>query len=330
MTPKINLNFFKLFVQWDASIQKRKNETELIITDLCADKVLSAAVMQLELQHQKANFERMCSPFLHSQRHYCQLREFLTLYIDGLERLRSECDNMEKTMDQFRVLMTMVVSTRQNYHHLRYRHPRRRAVTQHRWLSRWRRRETSKRMIASFCDYQVYFIETAIVCIGRGGFVQKQLLQTLQELQLILQTSLPQVDDYACPICLGLFYKPVTLQPCNHSLCQDCFETLGKHNSKSCCPVCRATIAAVHPDQALTNLIKLYFPGEQQRLARDRRGMFYWLSDVATLGGLMNPLICVALSNPIWQIYQEHLDQGQNAESYYDDLTQAQGLVFLY
>ncbi|KAF7721850.1 hypothetical protein EC973_004058 [Apophysomyces ossiformis] len=261
-----------------------------------------------------------------SRKRYIQLRKFLLLYVEGLAQLLDLCDEPERIKEQFHGLLAMVTGMRQSYCHHRFYYLGHRVVAQYRWLSGWRRHWESTQMITNFCNRQIYFIETASICINHGEFTQKQIFQTLRELQVTLRTSLPQSEDYCCPICLTLLYKPATLEPCHHSLCHDCFDLLEKHDSKPSCPVCRTVVTAVRPDQALTNLIELYFPQEVQQSARDRRGIFHWLSGVAAVGGLLNQWICVALaySNPVWQIYQEQLNRGQTMEDYYEDLSQAQ------
>lgn len=44
-------------------------------------------------------------------------------------------------------------------------------------------------------------------------------------------------DKVTCPICLGLFYRPVML-PCAHEFCRECILNAFEHTSFQC-PVCR-------------------------------------------------------------------------------------------
>lgn len=53
------------------------------------------------------------------------------------------------------------------------------------------------------------------------------------------------LDDFSCPVCKGLYYKPLTFS-CGHSLCKQCFGMLpGGPNKK--CPECRERIGTENP-----------------------------------------------------------------------------------
>jgi len=53
------------------------------------------------------------------------------------------------------------------------------------------------------------------------------------------------LDDVTCPVCKGLYYKPLTFS-CGHSLCKQCFGMLpGGPNKK--CPECRERIGTENP-----------------------------------------------------------------------------------
>ncbi len=43
--------------------------------------------------------------------------------------------------------------------------------------------------------------------------------------------------DLSCPICLNVYFKPVSL-PCGHTLCQECLERALDLSSLAC-PICR-------------------------------------------------------------------------------------------
>lgn len=50
----------------------------------------------------------------------------------------------------------------------------------------------------------------------------------------------PQLDDYRCPVCFGISYRPVRLS-CNHVFCIRCMIEMQKSNSKYC-PLCRGDV----------------------------------------------------------------------------------------
>lgn len=50
----------------------------------------------------------------------------------------------------------------------------------------------------------------------------------------------PQLDDYLCPVCFGISYRPVRLS-CSHVFCIRCMIEMQKSNSKYC-PLCRGDV----------------------------------------------------------------------------------------
>ncbi len=55
-------------------------------------------------------------------------------------------------------------------------------------------------------------------------------------------TSLCNVENHSCPICLGLLYNPIST-PCNHKMCSKCFEECIEFSIKTnSCPLCRSEI----------------------------------------------------------------------------------------
>ncbi|KAJ2786938.1 hypothetical protein GGI15_001099 [Coemansia interrupta] len=82
----------------------------------------------------------------------------------------------------------------------------------------------------------------------------------------------PQIDDYLCPMCLNIAWRPLRLD-CAHVFCSRCVVKA----SKRCmfdCPVCRAKNAIYNAgvsniDKALLNFLKLYFPKEVKEKQRD-------------------------------------------------------------
>lgn len=73
--------------------------------------------------------------------------------------------------------------------------------------------------------------------------------------------------DLCCPICLNIYYKPVSL-PCGHTLCQQCLERSLVLSSLAC-PICRFRLSVWKRrlkdttsciDKARENEIKTLFP----------------------------------------------------------------------
>ncbi|XP_061307649.1 E3 ubiquitin-protein ligase RNF168 isoform X1 [Pezoporus flaviventris] len=54
--------------------------------------------------------------------------------------------------------------------------------------------------------------------------------------------SLLSLSDCLCPICMEIFVEPVTL-PCNHTLCNSCFQ-LTVEKASLCCPFCRRRVSS--------------------------------------------------------------------------------------
>jgi E3 ubiquitin-protein ligase BAH len=50
----------------------------------------------------------------------------------------------------------------------------------------------------------------------------------------------PQLDDYLCPICLTIAFRPIRMK-CRHVLCIRCTVLLQRQN-KGSCPICREDV----------------------------------------------------------------------------------------
>lgn len=59
--------------------------------------------------------------------------------------------------------------------------------------------------------------------------------QVAQELVSIV----PQLDDYLCPVCFSISYKPIRLT-CGHVFCIRCMIQMQRSHAKHC-PLCRGT-----------------------------------------------------------------------------------------
>ncbi|CAG8554282.1 1173_t:CDS:2, partial [Scutellospora calospora] len=83
-----------------------------------------------------------------------------------------------------------------------------------------------------------------------------------------LSKIIPQLDDYTCPICLNISWKPIRLH-CGHVFCHRCLVKAGRKGTQNC-PICRAKNAIYDADQgnldvSLMNFLKLYFPQEAKK-----------------------------------------------------------------
>jgi hypothetical protein len=76
--------------------------------------------------------------------------------------------------------------------------------------------------------------------------------------------TVPQLDDYLCPVCSSISIKPVRLA-CSHVFCVRCLVKLQRAR-KPLCPMCRHDCVlaadAGNLDVGLHNFLKLYFPKE--------------------------------------------------------------------
>lgn len=74
----------------------------------------------------------------------------------------------------------------------------------------------------------------------------------------------PQVDDYLCPICFQLAYKPIRLK-CSHFFCLRCTIKLQRRDENKC-PICRdpnvMSADEANVDEELIELMKKEFPRE--------------------------------------------------------------------
>ncbi|KAI9809636.1 MAG: hypothetical protein M1825_000068 [Sarcosagium campestre] len=77
-------------------------------------------------------------------------------------------------------------------------------------------------------------------------------------------STVPQLNDYLCPICFSISYKPVRLK-CHHVFCIRCMVTMQRSREQHC-PLCRGDVVleadSANLDPALMNFLKNYFPDE--------------------------------------------------------------------
>ncbi|KAF9332879.1 hypothetical protein BG006_004242 [Podila minutissima] len=87
-----------------------------------------------------------------------------------------------------------------------------------------------------------------------------------------LVSIIPQPDDYACPICMSVAWKPIRLN-CSHVFCVRCL-IKAQRKKMVHCPVCRQHNSVLDADASnldvsLMNFLKLYFPKEIKEKRKD-------------------------------------------------------------
>ncbi|CAO3625639.1 unnamed protein product [Cunninghamella echinulata] len=87
-----------------------------------------------------------------------------------------------------------------------------------------------------------------------------------------LTTIIPQPDDFSCPVCMNIAWRPIRLK-CGHFYCVRCLIKAQKKGMHSC-PLCRhptavKTASALNLDEPLQNFLLMYFPKEIKQKKRD-------------------------------------------------------------
>ncbi|PSK36445.1 hypothetical protein C7M61_003916 [Candidozyma pseudohaemuli] len=95
-----------------------------------------------------------------------------------------------------------------------------------------------------------------------GSSLAQSICYTIQTTLLVI---VPQLDDYSCPICVSIAYKPIRLL-CGHLFCVRCLVKM-KQRGKMDCPLCRQSRAIASADSSNLDLdamrtIKMAFPEE--------------------------------------------------------------------
>ncbi|KAG2213903.1 hypothetical protein INT47_001172 [Mucor saturninus] len=96
-------------------------------------------------------------------------------------------------------------------------------------------------------------------------FVEGVLMSLYNAVQTKLITIVPQPDDYDCPVCFSIAWRPIRLE-CGHVFCVRCLIKAHKKRLYNC-PICRQEHAvgnadAHNLDQKLQSFMLLYFPKE--------------------------------------------------------------------
>jgi len=86
-----------------------------------------------------------------------------------------------------------------------------------------------------------------------------------------LIATVPQLDDYLCPVCMSIAWRPVRLR-CHHVFCIRCLIVM-QRDLKNMCPLCRAKVVmdadSDNLDDSMAKFLKKYFPEEVKRKQRD-------------------------------------------------------------
>ncbi|CAM0135074.1 unnamed protein product [Umbelopsis sp. WA50703] len=110
-------------------------------------------------------------------------------------------------------------------------------------------------------------------------FMQKDLFFSNGMLEMIykiintkLVSIIPQLDDYCCPVCYAVAWRPIRLS-CEHVFCVRCL-IKAQRKGLSRCPVCRAEKAVTNADATnldipLQNFMQLYFKREIKEKRKD-------------------------------------------------------------
>ncbi|CAG8825627.1 15133_t:CDS:10, partial [Gigaspora margarita] len=103
-------------------------------------------------------------------------------------------------------------------------------------------------------------------------FLTENTFKSLCSAMEQLTTIIPQIDDYNCPICLNIAWKPIRLC-CSHVFCVRCLVKSIRKGMRNC-PICRAKDAIYNADQknldiCLMNFLDLYFPLEVYKKQTD-------------------------------------------------------------
>ncbi|KAI4142177.1 MAG: hypothetical protein L6R39_005055 [Caloplaca ligustica] len=81
----------------------------------------------------------------------------------------------------------------------------------------------------------------------------------------------PQLNDYLCPVCFSISYKPIRLR-CRHVFCIRCMVVM-QRSKQTHCPLCRGDVVmqadSGNLDPALMNFLKTFFPVEVKQKQKE-------------------------------------------------------------
>ncbi|CAN3375293.1 hypothetical protein DIURU_002138 [Diutina rugosa] len=104
----------------------------------------------------------------------------------------------------------------------------------------------------------------------KGGSLAQSICYVIQSQILAL---VPQLEDYTCPVCMSIAYKPIQLD-CGHRFCVRCLVKM-KQQEQGDCPICRSSRAIMaadgsHLDVEAMKKMEVYFPIEVKQKLRER------------------------------------------------------------
>ncbi|GMM35041.1 hypothetical protein DASC09_023660 [Saccharomycopsis crataegensis] len=109
--------------------------------------------------------------------------------------------------------------------------------------------------------------------MSQKPFINESFINTLYgAISEKLVSVIPQIEDYDCPICFTIAYRPIRLK-CSHVFCVQCLVNL-QRQKKDECPVCRspAVMEATSDnlDIELQDYMKTYFPKQVKEKQKER------------------------------------------------------------
>ncbi|KAF2096365.1 RING-14 protein-like protein [Rhizodiscina lignyota] len=86
-----------------------------------------------------------------------------------------------------------------------------------------------------------------------------------------LLATVPQLDDYLCPVCFSIAWRPVRLQ-CQHVFCIRCLIVM-QRDKQDHCPLCRKKVVmeadSDNLDDSMSRFLKKYFPEEVKKKQKE-------------------------------------------------------------
>lgn len=121
--------------------------------------------------------------------------------------------------------------------------------------------------------------QTFRATVQSEGFLSRDVAKDVcAQMSQELVAVVPQLNDYLCPVCFSVAYRPVRLD-CKHVFCIRCIVKIQRRNEKHC-PLCRADVVMSasedNLDRTLEKYMKKYFAKEvkeKQRANEIERGI---------------------------------------------------------
>ena len=93
-------------------------------------------------------------------------------------------------------------------------------------------------------------------------------LLIIGQLYLFREVAEEAVDsnDYECPLCMRLFWRPVTT-PCGHTFCKTCLDRVLDHNTS--CPMCKSATLKTYLSERRETTVNEFVEKAMRRLLPD-------------------------------------------------------------